>query len=235
MSQLTAKACGYYTCAKNVLSQADGLAPLFIRLILAPTFIIAGYNKLRLGDESAGFFASLGPDANVAAWFGNADWGLGLPMPELMTFLAGWAEFGGGWLILLGLATRLISIPLLFTMFIAMSTAHLENGWFAIASSNPDTSAAQVLDWVGIPGAAASLENSEEVSRRLSKAKSVLKEHANYSWITQKGGIAVLNNGIEFAATYFAMLLVLLFWGGGRYVSLDYWLRRRCEKQCSRA
>ena len=37
----------------------------------------------------------------------------------------------------------------------------------------------------------------------------------------------VLNNGIEFAATYFIMLLSLLFTGGGRYSSLDYWLARR--------
>jgi putative oxidoreductase len=37
----------------------------------------------------------------------------------------------------------------------------------------------------------------------------------------------VLNNGIEFAATYFIMLLALFFIGAGRYVSLDYWIARR--------
>ena len=37
----------------------------------------------------------------------------------------------------------------------------------------------------------------------------------------------VLNNGIEFAATYFIMLLVLFFNGAGRLVSLDYWIARR--------
>jgi putative oxidoreductase len=37
----------------------------------------------------------------------------------------------------------------------------------------------------------------------------------------------ILNNGIEFAATYFVMLLALFFMGGGRWVSLDDWLRRR--------
>ncbi|HEX5635541.1 MAG TPA: DoxX family protein, partial [Gammaproteobacteria bacterium] len=32
-------------------------------------------------------------------------------------------------------------------------------------------------------------------------------------------------NGIEFAATYLIMLLVLFFYGAGRYVSADYWLQ----------
>jgi uncharacterized membrane protein YphA (DoxX/SURF4 family) len=34
-------------------------------------------------------------------------------------------------------------------------------------------------------------------------------------------------NGIEFAATYFIMLLTLFFIGAGRYASLDHWIRRR--------
>lgn len=37
----------------------------------------------------------------------------------------------------------------------------------------------------------------------------------------------ILNNGIEFAATYFIMLLTLFFIGGGRYLSLDWWIARR--------
>jgi uncharacterized membrane protein YphA (DoxX/SURF4 family) len=34
----------------------------------------------------------------------------------------------------------------------------------------------------------------------------------------------ILNNGIEFAATYFVMLLSLFFTGAGRFFSLDYWI-----------
>jgi len=40
----------------------------------------------------------------------------------------------------------------------------------------------------------------------------------------------VLNNGIEFAATYLVMLAALFFLGGGRYVSVDYWLARRFRR-----
>ena len=42
-----------------------------------------------------------------------------------------------------------------------------------------------------------------------------------------KGGFVILNNGIEFAATYFVKLLVLVFTGGGRFISADDWLVRK--------
>ena len=62
-------------------------------------------------------------------------------------------------------------------------------------------------------------------------AKEILQEYGNYGWLTQKGNFVILNNGIEFAATYFIMLLTLLFTGGGRFFSIDYWLARGCRKQ----
>jgi len=43
----------------------------------------------------------------------------------------------------------------------------------------------------------------------------------------------VLNNGIEFAATYLVMLLSLFFTGGGRLLSLDYWLQRQLRNRYS--
>lgn len=54
----------------------------------------------------------------------------------------------------------------------------------------------------------------------------ILQEHGNYEWLTESGNFVILNNGIEFAATYFVMLLALFFMGGGRYVSVDWWLAR---------
>ena len=191
----------------------DGLPPLLLRLYLAPIMIAAGLHKLHNYDD-------------MVAWFGNADWGLGLPAPALMVSLAIFAELIGGISLLVGLAVRWFTVPLIISMAVAMMTVHWQHGWFAIAPGNPETSTAKILADVGIPAAQRSLENSEEVGRRVAVAKSLLKDNGNYSWLTEKGAFVVLNNGIEFAATYLIMLLSLFFTGGGRYVSLDYWLKR---------
>ncbi|MBL4714653.1 MAG: DoxX family membrane protein [Alcanivorax sp.] len=192
----------------------DFLAPFLLRLFLSVVFISAGWNKLASFDSTV-------------AWFGNPDWGLGLPFPAVMAFLATGAELAGGVFLLLGLATRYFAVPLMVTMLVAALSVHWDNGWFAIASSNPATSMAQPLAAVGIPAAQQSLENSVEVGKRLTAAKGLLREHGQYGWLTEKGNFVILNNGIEFAATYFIMLLVLFFQGAGRFLSLDYWIARR--------
>ena len=69
------------------------------------------------------------------------------------------------------------------------------------------------------------------MGKRLRAAKGLLREHGQYRWLTEKGHFVILNNGIEFAATYFIMLLVLFFHGAGRYLSLDYWLARHVAPQ----
>lgn len=196
------------------LRHLDGLAPLLMRLYLAPVMIAAGLHKFRNWED-------------MVAWFGNPEWGLGLPAPALMVALAAGAELFGGLALLIGLAVRWAAIPLLISMAVAAGAVHWENGWFAIAPSDPDTSTAKVLAMVGIPAAERSLENSVEVGKRLQAARGLLREHGNYQWLSEKGSFVVLNNGIEFAATYFIMLLSLLFTGGGRYFSIDYWLARR--------
>ncbi|GAB1262281.1 HvfX family Cu-binding RiPP maturation protein [Aurantivibrio plasticivorans] len=230
MNMFVAKLSDLYSQSFAQLKRLDFIVPLLLRLYLAPIFIVAGLTKLQFGAD-VGFFAQFAPDPNIVAWFGNPDWGLGLPMPSVLAFLAAWSEFLGGWLLLFGLGTRIISIPLAFTMLIAATTAHWDNGWFAIAPSDPDTSSARVLAWAGIPGAQESLENSEAVGSRLSKMRSILRENGNTDWLFEKGSIVVLNNGIEFAATYFIMCLALLFYGAGRFVSVDYWLRMNSRRK----
>ncbi len=210
------KLLGLFGFVDNILNQTrkiDFLAPLLLRLYLAPVLLAAGLHKFAHFED-------------IVAWFGNPDWGLGMPFPTLMAFLAAATEVIGGLALVVGLAVRLFAIPLMFTMLVAAFTAHWDNGWFAIASSNPETSAAKVLEPIGFPGAAESLENSVEVEKRLSAAKSILREHGNYEWLTEKGSVVILNNGIEFAATYFIMLLSLFFTGAGRFVSVDYWFDR---------
>ncbi|WP_281213459.1 DoxX family protein [Shewanella insulae] len=176
----------------------DGIAALALRLYLAPVLMQAGYNKLSHFSDTA-------------AWFGNAEWGLGLPMPEVMVALAAGSEFVGGILLILGLATRLISIPLMVTMAVAAFSVHWKNGWLAIADPS---------SWLANEQVMASAE-------KLAAAKSLLQEHGHYEWLTSSGNFVILNNGIEFAITYLFMLLALLVIGGGRYTSLDYWIARK--------
>lgn len=219
---------------KNIISKIhslDGIPALMIRLYLAPVFIMAGYNKMQFNNDDVTGISQILADPNVIAWFGNADWGLGLPFPTLLANLAAWVEFFGGWLLLVGLLTRLVSIPLMFTMFIAMTSVHMENGWFAITPTNPDTSPAKLVSWFGIASAESSLDNSSATGARLTKMRSILEENGNTDWLYENGNIVVLNNGIEFAATYFIMLLALFFIGAGRFTSVDFYLYRKINAQ----
>ena len=192
------------------LAQVSGLAPLLFRLILAPVLIQAGWNKFSHFD-------------NTVAWFGNSDWGLGLPLPALLTSMAIAAELVGGALLLLGLLTRLVSMPLLITMLIAIFAVHLPYGWPAIADSS---------SWLA-DGTLVLNERVMDSSAKIEAARSLLQQHGNYDWLTSSGKLVILNNGIEFAALYFAMLLSLFFSGGGRYVSADYWLNHYCQQRYS--
>ena len=199
------------------LSDFDGVPLLLIRFFLAPIMIYAGLGKLQLGAD-VGFFQQFLADPNVVAWFGNPSWGLGLPVPDLLAFLAAWTELLGGWLLLLGLYTRLASLPLMFTMVVAAGTAHWDNGWHAL----PEAKLTVPWEW--------RMDLIEAGTERKAAAISVLKQHGNYGWLTEAGSITVLKSGIEFAATYFVMLMVLFFYGGGRYVSIDYWLAQRYRR-----
>lgn len=216
-----------YNRILNNFQFLDGLPSLLIRLILAPVMIIAGFNKLALSGDVTHLHQYFLASNDIVAWFGNNEWGLGLPMPSVLAFLAAWTEFLGGIFLLLGLFTRLTAIPLMITMVVAATTVHASNGWFAVTPTDASTSPARVLNWLSIPGSEASLVNSDEASERLTKMRELLETHGYTEYLYEKGKPVILNNGIEFSAIYFVMLLSLFFVGGGRYVSLDYWLTRK--------
>lgn len=202
----------------GVFGKLSGLAPLLMRLYLAPVLLAAGVYKLQNLPATAGWFASA----------------LSLPFPEALAVLVAWTEVVGAVLLLLGLAVRWASIPLMVLMLVAAVTVHWENGWFAIAPGDPAASPAKPLAALGLPAAKASLNNSVEVARRLEMGRAILKEHGHYDWLTDRGAFVILNNGIEFAATYFILLLSLFFTGGGRWFSLDYYLDRRARQALGR-
>jgi putative oxidoreductase len=175
----------------------DFLGPLALRLYLVPIFWMAGTHKLASFD-------------GTVQWFGNSDWGLGLPFPLVLAFLATWTEILGAFSLLFGIGVRWFAGPLMFTMIIAMVTVHAPNGWQAIAD----------------PSAPFANERVEASAEKKGRAVEILKDNSNYNWITSSGNFVVLNNGIEFGATYFIMLLSLLFTGAGRFFSVDYWSKK---------
>jgi len=180
------------------IQKLDFLAPLALRLYLAPIMWMAGMHKLTGFD-------------NTVAWFANPDWGLGLPFPTLLAGLATGTEVLGAICLFLGFAVRWASIPLFITMLVAALSVHAQNGWLAVAEGT---------------GLFAT-ERTIAAVERLDIAKGILQKHGNYEWLTEYGNFVILNNGVEFASTYAIMLLSLLFIGGGRYISLDYWLQKK--------
>ena len=216
----------YQQFIKNI-PYFNGIPALLLRLYLGPIFIMAGISKTQLFSEEISGIASIMADPNIINWFGNSDWGLGLPFPALLANVVVLVELLGGILLIFGVLTRLVTIPLMFTMFVAATSVHADNGWFAITPTNADISPAQILHLVGIEQAQHSLENSKQTKEKLNKIRDILAEHGNTDWLYENGNVVVLNNGIEFSTTYFIMLMALFFIGGGRYTSIDHILVSR--------
>lgn len=103
-----------YSCLQDQLKKVEFLPLLLIRLTLAYGF----YNpaKMKWSDINA-----------IGEWFGT----IGIPAPYFNAYLAAGTEALGVVLLMLGLGTRLISIPLMITMVVAIITVHFANGFEA--------------------------------------------------------------------------------------------------------
>ncbi|PIS11081.1 MAG: DoxX family protein [Bdellovibrio sp. CG10_big_fil_rev_8_21_14_0_10_47_8] len=103
-----------YSLMRECLRKIEWLAPLLARFTIGVVFIESGWGKLHNLEKVIDFFQSLGiPAAQYQA-----------------PFVAG-VELVAGTLILVGLATRLASIPLIGTMIVAIITAKKDDisGW----------------------------------------------------------------------------------------------------------
>jgi len=90
------------------------LSLLFARLVVAYGF----YEPAMMKWKDIG---------SVAEWFGS----MGIPFPTLNAYMAASTEVAGVVLLTLGLLTRLISIPMIVIMIVAIVTVHLHNGFSA--------------------------------------------------------------------------------------------------------
>lgn len=171
----------------------DFIALLSVRLYLLPTLYEGAHAKL------TGF-------SGVVQWFGTpvAQGGLGLPLPYVMATLATGTEVMGLVCIALGLATRVVAIPVMILMTVAGLSVHWSHGWAAIAGK------------------------TTEASLRLDGLMSWLAQTfpGRFNYVTELGDPVILNNGMEFTVTYAILVMILFFYGAGRYVSADHWLAR---------
>ena len=103
-----------YPITKNILSNGQSISLFLARLAIAYGFYEPAMTKWQ--------------DINsVAEWFGS----IGIPFPTLNAYMAASTEILGVVLLTLGLFTRLISIPLMIIMIVAITTVHLSNGFSA--------------------------------------------------------------------------------------------------------
>lgn len=86
------------------------LPPLLARITVGWVFFQTGLGKINNIDRVIGFFTSLN-----------------LPAPVFHAHFVSWVECLGGLLLIAGLGTRLVSIPLSIIMIVALRTAHVED------------------------------------------------------------------------------------------------------------
>ncbi|WP_428737493.1 DoxX family protein [Sulfurimonas sp.] len=108
-------------CVKDVYLEFTRVTEYFKSLSLLSARLVLAYGfyepaMMKWSDISA-----------VAQWFGT----IGIPLPTLNAYLAASTEITGVVLLTFGLFTRVISIPLIVVMIVAIVTVHLPNGFNA--------------------------------------------------------------------------------------------------------
>ena len=101
---------------------------LVIRLYWGWSFFLTGKGKLLNLEKTTAFFTELN-----------------LPLPKLNALMAGSAECVGGLLLMAGLGSRRVSVPLMATMGVADATAHREELGQIFSEPDPFTEAAPFL------------------------------------------------------------------------------------------
>ncbi len=105
-------ASGYHKLDGLLAKLCVWLQPVFLLVVRGWwgwSFFLTGKGKLAHLDKTTEFFA-----------------GLNIPLPKLNAILAGSTECAGGLLLLAGLFSRVVSVPLIFLLFVAYATADSE-------------------------------------------------------------------------------------------------------------
>lgn len=106
---ITDRAVALSTLARRLGERLDFLPLLLARLTVGYVFVHSGWGKLHHLPDVIEYFR-----------------GLGIPAPELQAPLSASTELIAGTLVLLGLLTRVASLPLVVIMLVALGTAKRE-------------------------------------------------------------------------------------------------------------
>ncbi len=93
---------------RTALARLDWLGPLLLRLVFGWFWLETGWAKL----HNLGFFAQ-----RFVEW--------GIPLPTLSATVSGATDLIGGALLILGLGTRLIALPMIVNMLVALAVVVL--------------------------------------------------------------------------------------------------------------
>ena len=96
----------FYDCSRTFAGYLAWAAPLAARIVVGWVFLWAGWQKLQVLPQMVENFR---------------DWGI--PAPEVMAPFVSGMEFAGGLLLLAGLLTRVVSVPMMIIMLVAIASA----------------------------------------------------------------------------------------------------------------
>jgi putative oxidoreductase len=103
-----------HSLSKNILEYFQSIALLLARLAVAYGFIEPALMKWKDIDAVANWFATMS-----------------IPFPTINAYMAATTELLGVILLTVGFLTRLISVPLIVVMVVAITTVHLAHGFSA--------------------------------------------------------------------------------------------------------
>jgi putative oxidoreductase len=114
----------YRTLALGQVERGRWLAPLVGRLAVGLLFLSTGWGKVHSLDKVTSFFVKLG-----------------IPAPGLNAVVVGYSELICGALLVIGLCTRLATLPLIVSMVVAILTAKLSDihGLFDLVAADEFT------------------------------------------------------------------------------------------------
>ncbi len=93
----------------------EDLSLLALRLFIGGIFFVYGITKIKNFDNYVTLFADT----------------IAMPFPIFNLYLVIFVEVVGGLMLIVGVLSRVVSIPLIITMFVAMLTVNINNGFSA--------------------------------------------------------------------------------------------------------